>query len=115
MTKLLLHIEGFVVFILSLYFFSTMDVSWWVFLLLLFTPDLAMFGYAMGKKVGAYCYNVIHSYSLPLILILMSLMVNQPLFIAIGLIWTAHIGMDRMIGYGLKSTEDFKITHLQKA
>ncbi|MCA0987605.1 DUF4260 domain-containing protein [Guptibacillus algicola] len=114
MTKLFLHVEGFVVLILSIYFYSEMNVSWWLFLLLLFAPDVAMFGYMFGTKVGSYAYNVLHTYSLPLTILLFSLIGEQTLLVAIGLIWTAHIGMDRMIGYGLKSTEDFKVTHLQK-
>ncbi|AIM07305.1 hypothetical protein BAHan_3779 [Bacillus anthracis] len=32
----------------------------------------------------------------------------------IGLIWTAHIGMDRMFGYGLKYETEFKGTHIQR-
>ncbi|MEH7648941.1 DUF4260 family protein, partial [Bacillus toyonensis] len=34
--------------------------------------------------------------------------------IMIGLIWIAHIGMDRMFGYGLKYETDFKDTHIQR-
>jgi hypothetical protein len=29
-----------------------------------------------------------------------------------ALIWLAHIGMDRMLGYGLKYSGGFKDTHL---
>lgn len=114
MAKLFLHVEGFVVLILSIYCYSETNVSWWLFLLLLFAPDVAMVGYLFGMKVGSYAYNVLHTYSLPLAMLLVGLIGEQTLLIAIGLIWTAHIGMDRMIGYGLKSAEDFKVTHLQK-
>ncbi|RKQ33951.1 DUF4260 family protein [Oceanobacillus halophilus] len=34
--------------------------------------------------------------------------------IIVGLIWTAHIGMDRMIGFGLKYPTAFKDTHIQR-
>jgi hypothetical protein len=30
-----------------------------------------------------------------------------------GLIWTTHLGMDRMLGFGLKYPTQFKDTHLQ--
>jgi hypothetical protein len=30
----------------------------------------------------------------------------------VGLIWLAHIGMDRMAGYGLKYPDAFRHTHL---
>jgi hypothetical protein len=32
-----------------------------------------------------------------------------------GLIWIVHIGMDRMLGFGLKYPTGFKETHLQRA
>ncbi|KKB35215.1 hypothetical protein QY97_01956 [Bacillus thermotolerans] len=34
--------------------------------------------------------------------------------LAVGLIWSAHIGMDRAIGYGLKYSTHFKDTHLNR-
>jgi Domain of unknown function (DUF4260) len=33
---------------------------------------------------------------------------------AVALIWFAHIGMDRTVGYGLKYPTSFKDTHLQR-
>ena len=33
--------------------------------------------------------------------------------VRVGLIWLAHIGIDRAIGYGLKHPTGFKDTHLQ--
>jgi hypothetical protein len=32
----------------------------------------------------------------------------------IALIWLAHIGVDRLLGYGLKYPTAFKDTHLQR-
>jgi hypothetical protein len=45
-----------------------------------------------------------------------SSMVARPpsLGIWIALIWAAHIGMDRMLGFGLKYPTEFKETHLQR-
>ena len=36
----------------------------------------------------------------------------SPVALALGLIWIAHIGMDRMLGYGLKYASGFGDTHL---
>jgi hypothetical protein len=36
------------------------------------------------------------------------------LAVQIALIWGAHIGADRMLGYGLKYPTAFKHTHLQR-
>jgi hypothetical protein len=32
----------------------------------------------------------------------------------VGIIWVAHIGFDRLLGYGLKYETGFKDTHLGK-
>ena len=39
---------------------------------------------------------------------------DWPVVVAIGLVWLAHIGFDRVLGYGLKYPEGFKETHLQR-
>ena len=36
----------------------------------------------------------------------------QPLCLQISLIWFAHIGFDRALGYGLKFPLGFRVTHL---
>lgn len=33
----------------------------------------------------------------------------------VGLIWISHIGLDRMLGYGLKYPTSFAFTHIQSA
>ena len=34
--------------------------------------------------------------------------------LAVGLVWLAHIGIDRALGYGLKYPTHFEDTHLQR-
>ncbi|MBU9713235.1 DUF4260 domain-containing protein [Bacillus tamaricis] len=71
-----------------------------------------MVGYMRNNKTGAALYNLFHTYCLPAIMIISGvLFTSSPLLMA-GLIWTAHIGMDRMLGYGLKYPSHFKDTHL---
>jgi hypothetical protein len=36
----------------------------------------------------------------------------QPLVLSIAMIWMAHIGIDRALGYGLKYSAGFAFTHL---
>ncbi len=36
------------------------------------------------------------------------------LFVSLALVWFAHIGFDRMVGYGLKYPTDFFDTHLRR-
>ncbi len=88
--------------------------SWWLFALLLLAPDASMVGYLAGPKVGAAAYNAFHSYPLPAALGIVGMLVGAPLTVAVALVWFAHIGMDRLMGYGLKYPTDFKDTHLQR-
>lgn len=37
---------------------------------------------------------------------------DQPWITALGFVWLAHSGFDRMLGYGLKLPEAFGHTHL---
>lgn len=85
---------------------------WWAWPLILLAPDLAMVGYTAGSRVGAAIYNVAHLYGAGLLLAVLGVITGLPLLIALGGLWLAHIGMDRALGYGLKSPEGFHITHL---
>nr|WP_237417238.1 DUF4260 domain-containing protein [Halobacillus litoralis] len=112
--KLWIHLEGFLIFILSLYFYMTTGYSLWLFFLLLLVPDVFMLGYIINARAGAVIYNIGHTYVLPGLVLFSSLFFQWELIHALALIWTAHIGMDRTIGYGLKYGTDFKHTHQQR-
>ncbi|RXT05378.1 DUF4260 domain-containing protein [Ammoniphilus sp. CFH 90114] len=114
MNKLLLKLEGLTVVITCIYFYAHHDYSWLTFFLLLLVPDLSMLGYLFGKNAGAIAYNIFHTYLWPMAFILISLAVGIEALLMYGFIWGAHIGMDRMLGYGLKYPTDFKDTHLQR-
>ncbi|WP_226659022.1 DUF4260 domain-containing protein [Pseudalkalibacillus hwajinpoensis] len=114
MSKTLLHMEGLAVLAGSVYFYASIDGSWWLFFLCLFVPDLFMVGYLFNKGTGAMIYNLGHTYVIPLLLLIVSVGLKQELLLALSLIWMAHIGMDRTLGYGLKYPTNFKDTHLQK-
>jgi hypothetical protein len=110
----LLQLEGVVVLLLALFGFWMTQGNWWQFALLLLAPDLSMIGYLAGPRVGSITYNVFHNYFFPASLLALSVPAfGLPLW-HIGLIWFAHIGMDRMLGYGLKYPTAFKDTHLQR-
>lgn len=111
---MLLHIEGLVVLIVCLYFYGANEFNWWMFLVLILAPDISMLGYLINKKVGAIIYNLFHTYIIPLCIVIVGMYMQNELALALGIIWTAHIGMDRTIGYGLKYPCDFKSTHLQR-
>jgi hypothetical protein len=114
MPHILLRLEGAAVFIAVLILYGQNGFSWWQFALLLLTPDLSMIGYLRDTTVGSLSYNVVHSYILPLALGLFGLLSDSNLALQLALIWLAHIGLDRLVGYGLKYPDDFKATHFSK-
>ena len=85
---------------------------WIAFAALFLAPDLAMAGYLGGPRIGAAAYNLVHAYVGPLELPLVALALAAPAARALALIWIAHIGSDRALGYGLKYVTGFGDTHL---
>ena len=48
----------------------------------------------------------------PVSLMVAGFALSSPLVLSIAMIWMAHIGIDRALGYGLKYTSGFGFTHL---
>lgn len=86
--------------------------GWGFFALLFLVPDLSMVGYLVGPRIGAVAYNAVHAYVGPAALVGAAVLWLGPLWLAIALIWSAHIGFDRAVGYGLKLPAGFQYTHL---
>ncbi len=113
MPRMMLHMEGLAVFIISIVLYRQLsDASWWLFALLLLVPDFAMLPYFIDPKLGAVGYNLAHTYLLPVSLAVVAALMGWQTVLALALIWVAHIGMDRAAGYGLKYGAAFKETHL---
>jgi Domain of unknown function (DUF4260) len=74
---------------------------------------LSLLGYAANPKIGSAVYNLVHTLSAPILLLGVALLAPLPALEPYALIWLAHIGMDRMLGYGLKYPTRFRDTHLQ--
>ena len=108
----LLQLEGAAVLIVSLFFYHWCHGSWLQFALLILVPDLSMLGFAANVRVGAIAYNAVHTYVGPLVLAVYSFGSNRPAVVLLSLIWIAHIGFDRMLGFGLKYPTRFNDTHL---
>ncbi len=105
--------EGLALFLASLAgFFGGLDQAWWLVPLLLFVPDVAIAGYARSHWTGALAYNLAHSHPAPALLGALALLSDSAVGQGVALVWFAHIGMDRALGYGLKYTTGFHDTHL---
>ena len=83
-----------------------------MFVLLFLVPDMSMLGYLGDRRLGAAIYNLAHTYALPAVLAAYALHQSQPRALDIALIWIAHIGFDRLLGFGLKYQTAFRHTHL---
>jgi hypothetical protein len=111
--RLLLHLEGAIILILSVFFYHQLRTSWLFFAILFLAPDLFMLGYLANVRVGSGMYNFAHAYITPGILLAISYLAAKPQLFPVALIWSAHIGFDRLLGFGLKYPTHFKDTHLQ--
>ena len=86
--------------------------SWVLFGVLFLAPDVSMVGYLLDNRRGALIYNIVHNYAAPVAVGMLGHLIRNETLVAVGLIWAAHISMDRAVGYGLKLPSDFRDTHL---
>lgn len=110
--SVLLRLEGATILAASVFVYRQTHPAWILFGLLFLAPDLFMLGYLVSVRVGASAYNFAHTLFMPALLFAIGLLTGKPL-IALALIWAAHIGFDRLLGYGLKYPTRFNDTHLQ--
>jgi len=107
-----LRLEGLALAAISAVLYARTGASWWLFAALWLVPDLSMLGYLASPCWGARCYNAIHSTITPITLALAALLLHTAGPLPIALIWLNHIGVDRLLGYGLKYPAGFGWTHL---
>ena len=98
--------EGAVVFIAALVLYFQAGGSWWLLLVLSLAPDLSALGYLAGPRVGSLTYNLAHTYIGPVALAVIGVVGDWTLGLQLALIWLAHIGIDRALGYTLKRPTD---------
>ncbi|MGE1060927.1 DUF4260 family protein, partial [Bacillus sp. GMa5/1] len=70
MEKIIIHLEGVIVFIAAIYMYALNEFSWLIFLLLLLVPDVSMLAYLINNQIGAQVYNLFHTYIVSISLIL---------------------------------------------
>jgi hypothetical protein len=112
--RMLMHFEGFVGLAFSLFAYYYIGGRWLLFMLLIFVPDIFMLGYLKGDRIGSLVYNAFHIYLWPAAFAISGILLGSRLLIEIGIIFFAHINMDRMLGLGLKYPTYFRDTHFQR-
>ena len=109
--RLWLRAEGAALLAAATALYAMTNGNWWLFAALFLAPDLAMLGYLRSARIGAVLYNAAHSTLGPLALAGLGA-AAVPGALPPALIWLAHIGFDRALGYGLKYGSGFRDTHL---
>jgi len=110
--RILLRLEGLTLFAGMTLLYAVWGGSWWIYAILFLVPDLSFAAYLAGPRLGAIVYNAAHSYMAPMTLNIAGFAFASPLVLSIAMIWLAHIGVDRALGYGLKYSAGFGFTHL---
>jgi hypothetical protein len=110
--KTLLRLEGLTLLAGTTTLYALWGGPWWLYAVLFFVPDLSFAAYLAGPKIGAWAYNAVHSTIIPMAMLTIGFGFAPPWVLSTALIWLAHIGFDRALGYGLKYSAGFGFTHL---
>lgn len=95
-----------------LIYLSEVHLSWWLWALLFFSPDIGMIGYLINTRVGAFTYNLLHHKAIAIAVLAFGYFTGDDRVMVAGLLLFAHSSFDRVFGYGLKYSDSFKHTHL---
>jgi hypothetical protein len=107
-----LRLEGLAAFAagIALYLQGGGEILW--LLPLLLVPDVSMAGYLAGPRIGAFTYNLAHTWIAGIAVLGAGAALGSGPILLAGAILVAHTGMDRAAGYGLKYPDAFGSTHL---
>jgi hypothetical protein len=107
-----LRAENAVIAALAAVAFVELGFSWWWLAVLFLLFDVSMVGYLRDPRLGAWTYNAVHSYIGPAGCGVVAVVTSSRDLAFVGLVWAFHIGVDRLLGYGLKLRTRFTETHL---
>ena len=110
--RILLRLEGAALALVAILLYVKLGAPWWLFAALILVPDLSLIGYAAGARIGAIAYNAMHVTVLPFGLAVAGFLLPQFDLLSVAMIWVAHIGIDRALGFGLKYGAGASFTHL---
>ena len=95
-----LRIEGLAAFAIASLAFVQLGGHPLLLIPLLLAVDVSMAGYLANPRVGAFTYNLAHQWATGLVVLAAGWwLASTPLLLA-GLVLVAHVGMDRVAGYG---------------
>src|SRR5215208_3214803 len=109
---ILLRVEYLALLVLAIAIYWDRSESWLLFAVLFLAPDLSFIAAVAGTAWGIIAYNLAHTAIGPVVVSAIGIFLDWDLGIALGVIWFAHLALDRAIGYGLKYSLDKGDTHL---
>ncbi|MCX2678801.1 DUF4260 domain-containing protein [Galbibacter sp. EGI 63066] len=112
--KYVLKIEELLMLALAVFMFSKLSLSWWWFIGLFLAPDIGMLGYIFNTKIGAFTYNLFHHKGIALLIYFIGIGLENEYLQFTGILLFAHASFDRVLGYGLKYSDSFSNTHIDK-
>jgi hypothetical protein len=107
-----LRVEGLAVAVAAAVVFAGTGHPWWLIPALFLVPDLSFLGYLAGPRVGAWIYNLAHTAPLSLALLAAGAAWSNTALTIAGTIGLFHLGVDRVLKYGVKYDHSFGLTHL---
>src|SRR3954451_7512688 len=107
-----LRLEGAAAFAAGLGVFGMTGGNWLFVIPLLLVPDVSALGYVAGPRVGAFTYNLAHTWVPGILVLGLGVWTGLTAVELAAAILLAHVGMDRALGYGLKLPTSFQDTHL---
>ncbi len=110
-----LRAEGVAALVAAGIIYQALGGNWFLAIPLLLLPDVSAVGYLGGMRLGSFTYNLFHNWFVGLVILGMGAWLSSDVLLFAGAILIGHVGMDRVVGYGLKHTSGFKDTHLQRA
>jgi hypothetical protein len=110
--KNILKLEELAMLGVAIFALTQLQAEWWWYLALVLAPDISMIGYSGGNKTGAFLYNLVHHKAVAIVLFVIGIVIGETFLEMTGIILFGHSSMDRIMGYGLKTNEGFKYTHL---
>lgn len=108
MIRYFLRLEGLVLLVVASMLYFVNGWSVWHFLLLFLLPDISLLAYLKNSKIGDFTYNLGHTFTTPFVVMSLTALLNEPFGYKFGLIWLAHIGFDRFLGFGLRPSSHLK-------
>lgn len=114
MVRSILRLEGLAIFVASSYVYSFVGAGWIYFLVMFLTPDISLLVFMRDKSLGSKIYNFIHNYASAFLCIFLGVILGNVFISSYGIVVTAHTGLDRFLGFGLKYPENPKKSHIQR-